>query len=159
MSAQRASAKQLLTGAIEVARDCKSEVELLCQPVRPGNRVLKSPLEGESDRVVTRVFGRALRATERRRASRQRLRSRHKNWISVLGRIQLVHAQFGSQPRRKLAVATALEPLIVMVTRATLSENPAPNLGPRITKTTPFAFRNRATPAPPTRAPPTPTAI
>jgi hypothetical protein len=33
-----------------------------------------------------------------------------------------------------------------MVTRARLAENSTPNLGPRSTRTTPFAFRNRAAP-------------
>src|SRR5262249_59869066 len=49
--------------------------------------------------------------------------------------------------------------IIVMVTRAKLTESPAPNLGPRTTRITPFAFRNRATPTPPTMAPPAATAI
>ena len=38
--------------------------------------------------------------------------------------------------------------IIVMVTRAKLIESPTPNFGPRTTKITPFAFRNRATPIP-----------
>jgi hypothetical protein len=49
--------------------------------------------------------------------------------------------------------------IIVMVMRAKLTEIPAPNFGPRTTKITPFAFRNRAMPIPPTMAPPAPTAI
>jgi hypothetical protein len=49
--------------------------------------------------------------------------------------------------------------IIVMVTRAKATESPTPNLGPRTTKTTPFAFRNRATAIPPAMAPPAPTAI
>ena len=47
---------------------------------------------------------------------------------------------------------------IVMVTRARPTESPAPNLGPRTTMITPLALRNRATPIPPTMAPPAPTA-
>jgi hypothetical protein len=38
--------------------------------------------------------------------------------------------------------------IIVTVTRAKLIESPTPNFGPRTTKITPFAFRNRATPIP-----------
>jgi hypothetical protein len=49
--------------------------------------------------------------------------------------------------------------IILMVTRAKATESPAPNLGPRTTRITLFAFRNRATPIPPSMAPPAPTAI
>jgi hypothetical protein len=47
LSSQSALAKNRLTDPIKIARECKSEVALLCKGIRPGGQRIKNCLKGK----------------------------------------------------------------------------------------------------------------
>ena len=47
LSSQSAFAKNRLTDPVEIARQCKSEMELLCKGLRPGGQRIISCLKGK----------------------------------------------------------------------------------------------------------------
>ena len=58
LSGQDAFAKNRLTDPVKIARECKSDVELLCKGLRPGRPAHHKLPQGEGDRIVARVLGR-----------------------------------------------------------------------------------------------------
>jgi hypothetical protein len=63
LSSHSAVAKNRLTDPVKIARECKSEVELLCKGVRPGRQRTLSCLKGKAIELSPACSA-ALRSTD-----------------------------------------------------------------------------------------------
>jgi hypothetical protein len=63
LSSQGAFAKNRLTDPVKIARQCKSEMELLCKGLRPGGQRIISCLKGKVTELSTACLA-AVKSTE-----------------------------------------------------------------------------------------------